>query len=141
MLGFRKKEVSEDNWSWKQGHGEDRPTQDVIVLFSDNGTAEIAPIAEINEDRILAYGEVEHSVPLEDTKVFIGRYGRIFTYRASEDNITDTKRIAALERSTVLRQITLFEKERVPEAAKMSMGKILLIGAAVLIVIFLLFKK
>jgi hypothetical protein len=142
MLGLgTKKDLDENNWSWKNGTGEANVTHDVLVILSSNGTAEIAPVLEINEERILAYGEVEYSVPIGEAKVYIGRRGRIFTYPASEENITDTKRIAALERSTVLRQITMFEKERMSPAGKLPLGKLMLIGAIVLIVIIVLAVK
>jgi hypothetical protein len=133
-----KKDIDEENWNWKNGTGEANVTTDVLVVFSSNGTAEILNIADINEERILVYGEVEYAIPLADLKVFMGRKGRIFTYNASEENIADTKRIAALERSTVLRQITMFEKERMTPPVKLPMGKMILIGAAVFVLIIFL---
>jgi hypothetical protein len=142
MLGkLINKDVDENNWNWKKAHGDDRPTQDVLIVLSSNGTADIAPVVEINEERLLAYGEVEYAVPIADTKVYIGRRGRIFSYPASEENITDVKRIAALERSTVLRQITMYEKERFAPESKLPLGKIILIGLAVLVLIIIMVVK
>lgn len=117
-------------------------TQDVLIVFSESGRADIAPVIEINEERILAAGEVEYAVPIGDTKVFIGPKGRVYSYPASDENVTDCKRIAALEQSTVLKQITLFEKERVaPPAAPLPMGKIILVGIAVIVLIIILAVK
>jgi hypothetical protein len=116
-------------------------TQDIMVIFSTDGTADIAPIVEITEERVLAVGEVEYAVPLGDLKVYIGRRGRIFSYKAIEENITDSKRLAALERSTVLRQITMFEKEARPTENKLPIGKIFMIGAGVLLMIIILAVK
>jgi hypothetical protein len=113
-------------------------TQDIMVIFSTDGTAEIAPIVEITEERVLAVGEVEYAVPLGDLKVYIGRRGRIFSYKAIEENITDSKRLAALERSIVLRQITMFEKEARPTENKLPMGKMILIGAGIVLMIIIL---
>jgi hypothetical protein len=124
------------------GREEEKNTiQDVMVIFSTDGTADIAPIVEITEERVLAVGEVEYAVPLGDLKVYIGRRGRIFSYKATEENISDTKRLAALERSTVLRQITMFEKEARPTENKLPIGKIIAIGAVILIVIIMLAVK
>jgi len=115
--------------------------QDVLIVFSDNGTADIATIIEISDERILALGEVEYAVPLGDSKAFIGRRGRIFCYPSTAENITDVKRIAALERTTVLRQITLFEKEARVTDLKKPIGKYLIIGLILFIGIILLVVK
>lgn len=115
--------------------------QDLLVVFSTDGTADIAPIREISEERILAAGEVEYCVPAGDTKVYIGRYGRIFSYPATEENISDTKRLAALERSTVLKQITMFEKERIEPAGKLPIGKLMIVVAIIVIFIIMLAVK
>jgi hypothetical protein len=120
---------------------EEAGIRDVMVIFSTDGTADIAPIVEITEERVLAVGEVEYSVPTGDLKVYIGRRGRIFSYKATEENITDVKRLASLERSIVLRQITMFEKESRPTENKLPIGKIIAIGAAVLLLIILLAVK
>jgi hypothetical protein len=116
------------------------PIQDVLVIMSSDGTADIAPIIEINEERILATGEdeVDYAVPIGDAKLYIGRRGRIYTYPASDENVFDVKRIAALEKSTVLKQITLFEKETAAPDVKLPIGKIILVAAVVLIFIIIL---
>jgi hypothetical protein len=117
------------------------PIQDFLIVFSTNGTADFVPVVEVNEERILASGEVDYSIPLADAKAYIGRRGRIFSYPATEENITDTKRLAALERSTVLKQITIFEKERFTPDGKLPLGKMMLIGAIVLVVIIIMVVK
>lgn len=115
--------------------------QDILIVFSTDGRADIAPIIEISDERILAVGEVEYAVPLGDTKAYIGRRGRIFSFPSTSENIADVKRIAALERSTVLRQITLFEKEARTIDEKKPIGKLLLIGVVILIIIIVLAVK
>lgn len=117
-------------------------TQDVLIVLSKSGRADIAPIIDINEERILAAGEVEYSIPIEDTKVYIGRRGRVYSFPASDENITDCKNIAALERSTVLQKITLFKEDVPPVAgASMPIGKLIFAGVAVLILIIILAVK
>jgi hypothetical protein len=129
MLGI-KKEVSS-------------PIRDVLVVMSSDGTADIAPIIEINEERILAAGEgdVEYAVPIGDAKLYIGRMGRIYSYPATDENVSDVKRIAALERSIVLKQITIFEKIGTAPQGKLPIGKILLVGAIVVIFIIIMAVK
>lgn len=116
-------------------------TQDVLIVLSESGRADIAPVIDINEERVLASGEVEYSVPIEDTKVYVGPRGRVYSYPAADELVTDCKRIAALEQSTVLKQITVFEKERIVPPAPLPMGKLILVGIAALILIIILAVK
>ncbi|RAU91541.1 hypothetical protein [Paenibacillus sp. YN15] len=115
--------------------------EDTLIILSSSGRADIARVEDINDERILAHGEVEYSVPIGDVSSYVGRRGRVFHYPAIEENVTDCKRIAALERSTVLRQITMFEKEPMEAAAKLPIGKMVMIGAAVLVLIIMLAVK
>lgn len=116
--------------------------EDVLIVLSNSGRADIARVDEINDERILAVGEVEYSIPIGDVSSYIGRKGRIFHYPAIEENVSDCKRIAALERSTVLRQITMFEKDTMTTADnKLPIGKLALVGAVILIFIIMLAVK
>ncbi|NHN35561.1 hypothetical protein [Paenibacillus agricola] len=116
--------------------------RDVIIIFGSNGTADIATVLEIDSERILAAGEVEYSIPIADVKPYSGKRGRIFSYKASEENITDTKRLAELEKSIVLKQITLFEKQKfADEPMKWPIGKMIIGGIGIfLLVLFLALK-
>lgn len=116
-------------------------TEDLLVVFSSNGSADLATITDISDERIFASGEVGYAVPIGDTKVYIGPRGRIFSYRASEENVTDTKRLAALERSTVLKQITMFEKESISSDSPFPIGKIVAVGIGILLLIIYLAVK
>lgn len=111
--------------------------RDVLVVLSDDGTADIANVIEIDEQRLLAAtANGDYAVPSADLRSFTGGHGRIYVYGASWENISDCKRIADLERSTVLKHITHFEREGRP--VKLPMGKIMLIGAIILVVIIIM---
>lgn len=110
--------------------------RDVLVMIGSDGTAEIVSVIDRDHDRILAG---EYSIPIGEAKAYTGRNGRIYVCPADVEYITDTKRIAALERSTVLRHITHFEKESQP--VKLPMGKIAIAVVAVLILIIILAVK
>lgn len=115
---------------------------DVLCVFAEDGTGAIAPVLEINDERVFAEGESgSYSVPTADVKAFTGPRGRIFLYPGSTENVTDCKRIAMLERSTVLRQITHFAPE-VPESGR-RINKLAVVGIvlAVMFVIILLVAK
>lgn len=123
------------------GNKEPYEPQDVLVVFKDDGTAEIAPVSDINDERVYAESyDGNFAVPLGDVKSYTGRKGRVFLYPSTVENVTDCQRIASLERSTVLRQITHFADEKaVP--VKLPMGKIIFgILAALILIIFLAVK-
>lgn len=112
--------------------------QDVLCVFKDDGTANIAPIVEINGERVFAESmDGNMSIPLADLKAYTGPKGRVFLYPTTVENITDCRRIADLEVSTVLRQITHFAPEQFEQESKPPLGKIMLIllGIVVLIVL------
>lgn len=115
--------------------------QDILCVFKEDGTATIAPVTEINDERVYAESlDGNFAVPRGDIKSFTGPKGRIFLYPTTIENITDCQRIAALERSTVLRQITHFaEPDFIEERSRLPLGKILLITAGI-ILLFILIK-
>ncbi|MDN4081306.1 hypothetical protein QYF52_25610 [Paenibacillus polymyxa] len=115
--------------------------QDVLVIFKEDGTAAIAPVVAVNDERLYAESaESNYSVPAADVKSYTGPRGRIFLYPTTVENVTDCQRIAALERSTVLRQITHFAPES-PVAAKLPMGRIVIIALVVLVLIIMMVAK
>lgn len=113
--------------------------RDILVVTSTDGSAEIATIVNIDEERILGVaGGSEYAVPVGDAKAFTGRRGRIFIYPSTMENVMDCQRIAALERSVVLRQITHFEKERQIQPIKLPTGKIMIIVAVIVLMVILI---
>ncbi|MEK4477816.1 hypothetical protein NSQ91_31895 [Paenibacillus sp. FSL R7-0048] len=114
--------------------------QDTLVIFKDDGTADVAAVIEINDDRLYAESAMtSYSVPVGDFSSYTGRKGRIFLTGATIEASSDYQRIAALERSTVLRQITHYQGDPPIAAAGMSLLKKMLIGVG--IVALLIFLK
>lgn len=110
-------------------------THDILVLVNDAGIAEILPVQDVNDERILANSDPDrpgYAVPIGDVKTYTGRRGRVFFYNAPCEFVQDAQRIAALERSTVLRQITHYKREIEPPKANISM---ILLGIGVFIII------
>ncbi|MMZ53481.1 hypothetical protein D1872_152700 [compost metagenome] len=117
---------------------EEYEPQDVLVILQEDGTAAIAPVVETNEERIYARSmDGSYTVPKGDVKAYTGPRGRIFMYPTTVENVQDCQRLAALERSIVLRQITHFEPEYV-ERKGMSLGKIMLIAGGAFFLFILL---
>lgn len=113
--------------------------RDKLVIFSDDGTADIATIYDQDHEKVYAESRTQdYSAPIADLKSFVGSNGRIYTLWAESEYIRDTQRLAALEKSTVLRQVTMFEK---PVAEKeginwKAIGMYAVFGVMLLAVIF-----
>ncbi|SFT00489.1 hypothetical protein [Paenibacillus sp. 453mf] len=111
--------------------------QDVLCVFKEDGTAAIAPIVDIDGERVFAESlDGNMAVPIADLRAYTGPKGRIFLYPTTVENVTDCRRIADLERSTVLRQITHFAPEAAEQDFKPPVGKIafILVGIILLII-------
>lgn len=97
---FRKRKKDEDEDFFVE-------TDDVVVIFDDEKrTSTIERVSLIKDNTIYVNGK--HAVPLEDVEVTNGVEGRIFFYRAPTRSITETERLAALEMSMVLKQVTAY---------------------------------
>lgn len=104
-------------------------TDDVIVIFdADNKTSVIERVSEIRDGGIYVTGK--HVVPFEDAEITNGVEGRIFFYRAPAQSIAETRRLAALERSMVLNQITAYKTPQAPNS--MDWTKAMLFGLVAL---------
>lgn len=114
--------------------------EDVLIIFSEDGTADIAPIESINDERVYAVSsQGNYAVPVEHVKAYTGRKGRIFLYPTTLENVTDCQRIASLERSTVLRNITHYVDQAEPYKKPLPILKIML-GVVGLIVLIMILK-
>jgi hypothetical protein len=90
-------------------------TSDILIVFDDeNKTSDIRRIDEIREGTIYVTGK--YAIPLEDCEITTGQEGRNFFYRAPSQSILETIRLAHLEQSIVLNQITAY-RQPVPPAA------------------------
>jgi hypothetical protein len=100
-------------------------TNDILIVFDDEKkTSDIQRIHEIRDNAVYVIGK--YNVPLHDCEISTGPEGRHFFYRAPSRSVQETKRLAELEKSIVLRQITAY---RPPEPqSQMDITKILLFG-------------
>jgi hypothetical protein len=114
--------------------------RDTLVIMSNDGTADIVPVTDKDEDRILGGIEQEYSVPTEDVTSLTGPRGRIFVYPSTIENIVDCQRIARLEKSTVLRQITQYEPPIDNEIKTFDFNKYLPWIIILVLILFLGFK-
>lgn len=120
MFPWRKKKEDEEFFA---------DTDDIIVVFDDdNKTSVIERVSEIRDGVIYVTGR--HAVPIEDAEMTNGVEGRIFFYRAPAESISETRRLAALERSMVLNQITAYSPPQQPNS--MDWTKALLFGLVAL---------
>lgn len=109
-------------------------TNDVVIVFDDEKkTSDIQRINEIRDNSIYVHGH--YNIPIEDCEITNSVEGRNFFYRAPSQSITETKRLAQLEKSIVLRHITEYKPPQ--DANGMDITKMMLIGA--IIVGFLMF--
>ncbi|AXM89728.1 hypothetical protein B379_11565 [Anoxybacillus ayderensis G10] len=100
-------------------------TNDILVVFDDEQkTSDIQRIDEIRDNAIYVIGK--YCIPLHDCEVTTGIEGRHFFYRAPSRSVQETKRLAELEKSIVLRQITSYRQPEPPN--QLDITKILLFG-------------
>ena len=96
-------------------------TNDLLIVFDmDNRTSDINPVTEITEEAVTVDGM--YKVPLADCEITTGRDGRNFFYRAPHESIKETERLAALEQSMVLSQITSYEPPIPPNSIDWTKG-------------------
>lgn len=90
----------------------DESKDKVVVISANDGTAVIADVEDRDHERVIARSQHDSfSIPNGDLKSFTGENGRVYVYAASIENIEDSKRLAALEKSTVLKQITSYKDD------------------------------
>lgn len=83
-------------------------TNDLLIVFDDDKkTSEIHRISEIKEDRVFVRGY--YNIPIEDCEITNSFEGRHFFYRAPSQSIKETARLAKLEQSIVLQQVTNYK--------------------------------
>lgn len=104
---------------------EDLETDDLLIIFdNDNKTSKIERVSYIKDGTIYVTGR--HAIPEADTVMTNGDEGRVFFYKAPEQSIAETRRLAQLEKSMVLNQITAYKPPEQPNS--MDWTKVLLFG-------------
>lgn len=100
-------------------------TDDILIVFDDEAkTSDIKRVSEIREGTIYVTGK--YAIPVQDCELTTGSEGRNFFYRAPSQSVRETERLAKLEQSIILTQITAF-KQPIPPAT-MDWTKGLLFG-------------
>ncbi|MFC4323691.1 hypothetical protein [Litchfieldia salsa] len=100
-------------------------TNDLLIVFDeDKRTSDIKQISEFKDGEVLVIGH--YNVPYEDCVITNSDEGRNFFYRAPTQSITETKRLAKLEQSIILSQITSYREPE--DKSSIDMTKILLFG-------------
>ena len=81
---------------------------DLLIVFdNDKQTSDVCNVTSIDEESVTAVGR--YKVPLGDCEITNSREGRNFFYRAPSQSVDEVKRLARLEKSLVLNQITSFK--------------------------------
>lgn len=105
MKLFNKKQTEE-----QQDYYEDR----LVVIETDSTVCEIFDDVTVDEESLNARGARELKVPKADCIVKVSEMGRVWIYNAPHQHVQTTERLAALERSTVLKQLTMYKPEDPP---------------------------
>lgn len=96
-------------------------TNDYLIVFDeDHKTSDIKQVTGITEDSVISAGH--YKVPLDDCVITVGAEGRNYFYRAPSRSITETKRLAELEKNMVLQQITAYQPPQLPTAFDWTKG-------------------
>lgn len=97
--GFFRKRDNDDDFSFE--------TSDLLIVFDDEKKiSDINRVTAVDEDAVIVAGL--YKVPLADCEITTGKEGRNFFYRAPSKSVTETERLAKLEMSTVLEQVTAY---------------------------------
>lgn len=85
--------------------------EQLIVLDNEQRVCDIYENVTVDGDSVMREGAIK--VPLEDCRVFTGTYGRIYVANVEElEYIKNARRLAQLEISTVLKEMTSFKPEK-----------------------------
>lgn len=89
-----------------------QPDRDRVVIIEETGLADIATVYDQDDQAVYAESPVQdYVIPVGDLKAYVGPSGRIWVLAADHDYVRDTERLAALEKSIVLRHVTSYAKE------------------------------
>lgn len=81
---------------------------ELVVYNADKRTVDRVPIDDISDTHVTSTGR--YSVPKEDLSIHVSTDGTVvYTLEAPEFYVQETERLAKLERSIVLTQITQFK--------------------------------
>ena len=81
----------------------------VVVIDVEKRTSDVVYIDDVDDQSVTATGR--YKVPRADCDVFTSSEGLMYILKAETQYITETIRLAALERSVVLKQLTQYKPE------------------------------
>ena len=81
----------------------------LVIYESDGHNCEIYYVTEVSDEAVIAAGRAV--VPKQDCHVSTSSEGRIWLYNAPKAHVHEVERLARLEQSMVLQQITNYKPE------------------------------
>lgn len=109
-------------------------TDDRLVVYdADRRICNMYYITHVDDESVMAAGKAK--VPKEDCQVANSDEGLVYLYNAPTEIIKETERLARLEESIVLRQITQYEEPEVPNP-NMDLFKWALVVLLIVAIIF-----
>ena len=97
----------------------------LIIFNEDQRTCEVHPVTTVDEKSVIAAGR--HVVDKESCAIYSGENGLVYAYKAPAHIIAETQRLAKLEQSIVLQQITNY-REPIKENPNLDFTKWALFG-------------
>lgn len=86
---------------------------DRLVIFeSDSNVCEIYEDVSVDAESINVAGERAKKVPKADCTVHVSEMGRVWLYNAPTAHVQTTEHLAELEKSIVLKQVTMYKPEQ-----------------------------
>lgn len=96
-------------------------TADLLIVFDDEKkTSDINRVTSVTTDSVIVAGS--YKIPLDDCEITTGKEGRNFFYKAPSRSIIETERLAKLEMSMVLTQITAYKPPVPPTSMDWTKG-------------------
>lgn len=109
-------------------------TDDRLVVYdADRRICNMYYITHVDDESVMSAGKVK--VPKDDCQVANSEEGLVYLYNAPTEIIKETERLARLEESIVLRQITQYEEPAVPNP-NMDLFKWALVVLLIVAIIF-----
>lgn len=87
-------------------------TDRLVVIDIDKRTSDVVYVDHVDDVAVTAAGR--YKVPREDCELFNSPDGLIYIMKADTQYISETRRLAALEKSVVLRHLTMYNPEPEP---------------------------
>lgn len=110
----------------------------VVVLENDGQGIEILTVTSKDDERILA-GDM--AIPIQDVDTRISPHGRVFVLNAPTKYVDETKHLASLEMSTVIRQAVNYQRPGVASKPDSPIMKLLPWILAALMLLLWVIKK